>query len=197
MRRRQMKKILFLCLGLLAIIIFTQPVSAVPVQYELSGIILLEDLDPYAQQQFLLCSFMGSAIVDNENISNDSLWSDYVVDEYEISFLDITIAGDGLLSFSDFDGFLYLSNFYDIISTNVSNGVWSVGQELLPHIYLPGTSAYGMMPIIHNTNTGFDMMSLQEISFDQAAPVPEPLTIALFGSGLVCLFGFRKNKNEE
>ena len=189
-----MKKLLLLTLSLSAILFFEQPVSALPVQYELSGIILLEDLDPYAQQQFLLCSFMGSAIVDDENISNDSLWSDYVVDEYEISFLDITITGDGLLSFSDFDGFLYLSDFYDNSSTIVADGVWSMGQELLPHIYLPGTSAYGMMPIIHNTNTDFDMMSLQEISFDQAAPVPEPLTIALLGSGLVCLFGFRKNK---
>ena len=187
-----MKRLLLLSLGLLTIIfiISIQPVNAIPVQYDISVSFWLEDLDPDTQQQYLQCGASGYAIIDNENVSNNSEWSFYEIDEYEISFLDIQITGHGMLSFSDFDVFLNLSNFYDTNSALVADSCWALGQALLPHICLYGSS--GMAPIIHNTNTNFDMMVLTGITFDQSVPVPEPLTIVLFGSGLISLCGFRK-----
>ena len=185
-----MKRLLLLSLGLLTIIVLTQPVNALPVQYDLSASFWLEDLNPDTQQQYLQCDASGYAIIDNENVSNNSEWSFYEIDEYEISFIDIQITGHGMLSFSNFDAFLNLSNFYDNSSTLVADTCWDLGQELLPHICLYGSS--GMAPIIHNTNTNFDMMVLTGMTFDQSVPVPEPLTIVLFGSGLISLCGFRK-----
>jgi hypothetical protein len=110
------------------------------------------------------------------------------------------------------DNDAYTLSFWDATSSswqtawdipNYDSGYWGMTTRPDPHnnlmaFSLPNTITTNALRLEGNYNNGDDYFAVSEIqAFGERAPVPEPATMLLFGTGLVGLVASRRKKKRN